>query len=112
MELSQPERRKIIRVQVPRECELAVRMSMGAQVLGISRSGVTLASRTALEVGDRAELVVTLGNRSFALAIEIRHVATDLPSRGRLHHRAGAVFLGLNPEQRLVLDELLGAELT
>ena len=110
MEQSRSERRHVMRVMVSRECELTVNASVAAQVLAISRGGVTLASRTALSVGDRADLMVTLGGRTFTLAIEVRRVTIDAVPRGNMHHRAGAAFLALSAEQRLVLDQVLGPE--
>ncbi len=110
MEQPRTERRQVVRMMASRECELTVKASVSAQVLAISRGGVTLASRTAMTVGDRATLTMTLGGWTLALAIEIRRVTTDAVPRGNMHHRAGAAFLALSAEQRLALDQLLGTE--
>jgi hypothetical protein len=106
------ERRRAIRVQPADERRLALNVSLPVKVLDVSRSGVLLGSKTELTIGDRAELRASVGPRSLTVTIEIRHLSTDPKARGGLQFRAGAVFVMLTAEQRLLLEQLLGAEPT
>jgi PilZ domain len=109
---ARPERRRAKRVQPATECRLALSVSLPVKVLDASRSGVLLGSKTELAIGERAELRASVGPRSLTVTIEIRHLSTDLKARGGLQYRAGAVFVMLTAEQRLLLEQLLGAEPT
>lgn len=62
-------------------------------------------------VGDQAQLRATIGSRMVSVGIEIRRVTLD-PNAGRsgLRYRAGAVFSPMSAEQRVDLEQLLGAE--
>jgi hypothetical protein len=111
MKANGAERRRAPRVQAPREHRLSLDMSVPVQVVDISRSGVLLASKAELTVGDRAQLSATIGQSAVRVAIEIRHVSVDTSARGgRIRYRAGAVFAPMSAEQRVILDQLLGAE--
>jgi hypothetical protein len=45
------------------------------------------------------------------MTIEIRRISPDAkPTRSGSQHRAGAVFAPVSPEQRLMLEQLLGTE--
>jgi hypothetical protein len=106
------ERRRAARVEPASEHRLSLTVSLPVKVLDVSRSGVLLGSKTALVLGERAQLQVSVGPRSLTVTIEIRHLSTDPKARGRLQHRAGAVFVMLTAEQSLLLEQLLGAEPT
>jgi hypothetical protein len=107
-----PERRRTARVVPARERRLSLTVSLPVKILDVSRSGVLLGSRSELVIGDRAELRVAAGSRGLTVTIEVRHLSTDPKARGGLHYRAGAVFVSLTPEQRLLLEQMLGAEPT
>jgi hypothetical protein len=104
------ERRRGPRIELEAPQELSLEVSIAVQVLDISLSGVLLSSKTEVAVGDRAELKATLGERSVKLAIEIRRVIMETPTRSGHRYRAGAVFAQMSAEQRLVLEQLLGTE--
>jgi len=106
------ERRRATRVEPADKRRLALSVSLPIKVLDVSRSGVLLGSKTELAIGDRAELRASVGPRSLTVTIEIRHLSTDPKARGGLQYRAGAVFVMLTAEQRLLLEQLLGAEPT
>ena len=84
-------------------------MSIPAQVVEISLSGVLLVSKRAMSVGERGTLRATFGSRALDVAIQIRSVAREQPPHGDAHYRIGAVF-DMSPEQRVVLADLLGVE--
>ena len=109
---ARPERRRANRIEPAGEHRLSLSVSLPVKVIDVSRSGVLLASKTELAIGERAELRASLGLRSLTVAIEIRHLSTDPKARGGLQYRAGAVFVMLTAEQRLLLEQLLGAEPT
>jgi hypothetical protein len=109
---TKPERRRATRVEPTDKRRLALSVSLPIKVLDVSRSGVLLGSKTELAIGDRAELRASVGSRSLTVTIEIRHLSTDPKARGGLQYRAGAVFVMLTAEQRLLLEQLLGAEPT
>jgi hypothetical protein len=105
------ERRRTPRVEPTSEHTLSLGVSIAAEVVDISLTGVQLASKAALTVGDRAELRATIGPRTVSVTIEIRRVSLDgKPTRGGGRYRAGAVFAPVTAEQRLMLEQLLGTE--
>ena len=105
------ERRRTPRVEPNGEHTLSLGVSLTAEVVDISLTGVQLASKAILAVGDRAELRTTIGARTVSVAIEIRRVAVGgKPTRGGAQHRAGAIFAPINAEQRIMLEQLLGTE--
>jgi hypothetical protein len=106
------ERRRAPRIEPASEHRLSLTVSLPVKVLDVSRSGVLLGSKTELSIGERAELRASVGPRSLTVIIEIRHLSTDPKARGGLQYRAGAVFVMLTAEQRLLLEQLLGAEPT
>ena len=69
------ERRRTPRVEPSGERTLSLGVSLSAEVVDISLTGVQLASKAILAVGDRAELRTTIGARTVSVAIEIRRVA-------------------------------------
>ena len=89
---------------------MAVDVSLPVRVLDMSSSGVLLESRAELAVGDRAELNVTLADRSILVVIEVRHVSMDSNPRRGMRYKVGAVFVSASAEQRMVIEQLLGAE--
>lgn len=104
------ERRRAPRIQPTPESQLSLSVSLPVRVLDIGRSGVLLGSKTELSVGERAQLRATVGSRSLSVVIEIRHVSIDDKARNGLRFRAGAVFVMLRAEERLMLEQMLGAE--
>jgi hypothetical protein len=104
------ERRRVSRAQPIHDPCVAVDVSLPVRVLDISRSGVLLESKAELLVGDRAELIVTIADRSFPLVVEVRHVSVDSNPRRGMRYKAGAVFVSASAEQRSVIEQLLGAE--
>jgi hypothetical protein len=105
------ERRRTPRIEPNGEHTLSLGVSVPAEVVDISLTGVQLASKTALAVGDRAELRATVGARTVSVTIEIRRVAVGAkPTRGGSQNRAGAVFAPVTAEQRIMLEQLLGTE--
>jgi hypothetical protein len=105
------ERRRMPRVAVEAGPELSLDAAIPVQVIDISVSGVLLASKAELSIGDRAEFHASVGSRSLRLVIEIRRVSVDNnPVRGGMRYRAGAVFAPMSAEQRLTLEQLLGGE--
>jgi hypothetical protein len=106
------ERRRSMRVEPASEQPLSLTVSLPVKVLDVSRSGVLLGSKTELAIGERARLRVSVGTRSLTVIIEVRHLSIDSRARGGLQYRAGAVFVTLTAEQRLLLEQLLGAEPT
>jgi hypothetical protein len=110
MKAQRTERRRAARVNLSPEYRLPLAVSFPAQVLEINLSGVLLGSKTELAIGERGELRATVGNRSLDVAIEIRSVSQEMPSRAGLRYRIGAGFVAMTVEQRVVLLELLGAE--
>ena len=105
------ERRRTPRVEPATGCDLALDVSIPVQVLDISLSGVLLGSKTELAVGEQAELRAAIGARSVNVHVIIRRVSVDMnPPRGGVRYKAGAVFAPMSAEQRVVLEELLGAE--
>ena len=110
--MAQPttERRLATRIEPPESRRLSLNVSLSVQVFDISRSGVSLGSKAELRIGDRAQLRVTVASRSVSVTIEVRHVSVGAQSGRGIRYRAGAVFVGLSPEQRLLLDQLLAGE--
>jgi hypothetical protein len=104
------ERRRAPRVQPMPDSRLSISVPLPVRVLDISRSGVLLGSTTELAVGEQAELRATVGSHLLSVVIEVRHVSTDAKARNGLRFRAGAVFVMLRAEERLLLEQMLGAE--
>jgi hypothetical protein len=105
------ERRRSVRAQPVEEHELRVGVSLSVKVLDISLSGVSLASKSELAVGERADLHVAAGPRSVNLPIQVQRVSIDPNApRGRVRYCIGAIFAPMTAEQRVTLEQLLGAE--
>jgi hypothetical protein len=103
------ERRRAARVTLAPECRVPLGVPCSAQVLDLSPSGALLASKTELTVGDRGEILATVGDRALRLAIEIRSVSLETRARGGPRYRMGSVFVDVTIEQRVLLSQLLGA---
>jgi hypothetical protein len=103
------ERRREVRVSLTPECRIPLGVPCSAQVLELSSSGALLASKTQLAVGDRGELLATIGDRTLRVAIEIRTVSLETRARGGSRYRMGSVFVDVTIEQRVLLSRLLGA---
>ena len=104
------ERRRTVRVGPAPDHRLQVNASLPVQLLEINLSGVLLASKTELAVGDRGALRIELGSRSLDVTIEIRAVSPETRAGGKPHYQMGAAFIGTTAEQRMLLGELLGLE--
>jgi hypothetical protein len=105
------ERRRTLRAAPPDGRELTLDISLPVEMLDISLSGVQLASRAPLKVGERAELRASIGSRAISLMIEVRRVApAQQPSRGGARYRVGATFDPMSVEQRLALEQVVGME--
>ena len=103
------ERRRETRVSLAPECRIPLGVPSSAQVMELSSSGALLASKTELAVGDRGELIATVGHRTLRIAIEIRTVSLETRARGGTRYRVGAMFVDVTIEQRVLLSQLLGA---
>jgi hypothetical protein len=104
------ERRRAQRVVPAPDSRLSINVPLPVRVLDISRAGVLLGSNIELAIGDHAELRATVGSQSLSAVVEIRHVSTDAMARNGFRFRAGAVFVMLGAEERLMLEQMLGAE--
>ena len=104
------ERRRTPRVQLLDGHTLSLNASVAVRVLDISRSGVSIGSKTELAVGDRAELRAAVGTESLSVVIEVKHVSIDTTVRCGIPYRAGATFVSRSVEQQLLLERVLGAE--
>jgi len=106
------ERRRTPRVESMPDESLSLDVSLPVEILDISIAGVQLASNTELKLGARGTLRASVGARSVSVDLEVRRVAVDTrPARGAgVRYRIGAVFSGMTPEQRVVLEQLLGTE--
>lgn len=76
------------------------------ELLDVSTLGVLFAAPTALEVGDRGELRVRLGDRSFIGQIEVRR--SDARRSLNATYRMGAAFVSLDESNRLHLEDFIG----
>jgi hypothetical protein len=104
------ERRRTPRVQLIDGHRLSLNASIPVRVLDISRSGVSIGSKTELSVGDRGALRATVGAESLSVVIEVKHVSIDTKGRGGIRYRAGATFVSRSAEQQLLLEQVLGEE--
>ena len=95
---------------------LALEMEAGAaavpvQIIDISLAGVQFVSKTEMVVGERAELKATFGSRTVNVPVEIRRVSPQANAvRGGMRYWAGAVFGPMSAEQKVLMEQLLGAE--
>jgi hypothetical protein len=105
------QRRRAPRVRPRDESQVVFQVSMSAQVLDISPSGVLLASKSEPGVGDHAELRLTIGARPVSVPIEIRRVSLETnPMKGGARYLAAAIFLPMDAEQGMFLEQLLSME--
>ena len=111
MSQTQVERRRTPRFTMPRELNVALGVAVPVQIVDISVAGVQFVSKTEMVVGERAELKATFGARTVHLPVEIRRVAAQAsPVRGGMRYWAGAVFGPMSAEQKVQMEQLLGAE--
>jgi hypothetical protein len=103
--MTHPERRRSPRIATTGEHPIVVDLANTVRLIDVSVTGVLLASKTELVVGDRRELRFSIGARTVNVPIEIRHTAMD----GVRGYLAGAVILPTTLEQRGQLEELFGA---
>jgi hypothetical protein len=102
------ERRRSVRHNVSPPVAMALAVSFPAQVVEISVSGVILGSKCEPAVGERGAFRATFGGQSLDVAIEIRGVSQENPSRGGPPYRIGGAFVEMTAEQHALLLELLG----
>jgi hypothetical protein len=76
------------------------------ELLDISTAGVLFASPVGVEIGERGELRVRLGERSFAAQIEVRRSDERKASQGA--YRLGASFVSLDESSRVHLEDFIG----
>lgn len=100
------ERRRTIRVSPPKSPEIRWPAWSTVQLVDISTDGVLLNSPVPLAAGERAQLRMRLGDRSFSGDIEIRREHTRMPKQSG--YPLGAVFTAVDEASRLTLDEFLG----
>jgi c-di-GMP-binding flagellar brake protein YcgR len=105
-----PERRRFARVEVPLAPALRLGVSFSAQVLEISLSGVLLASKSELSIGERGSLHAKVRDRLLDVAIAVRDVSEETRMRHGARYRIGAAFVDMTAEQRVLLEEMLGVE--
>jgi hypothetical protein len=100
------DRRRTVRVAPPSPAEIQWPTWSTIELIDISTTGVLFSSPVALAPGDRGQLRLRLGERSFNAELEIR--------RGHLHpstrtgYRVGATFTVLDEGSRFTLDDFLG----
>jgi len=76
------------------------------ELVDISTIGVLFVSPSALEVGERGELRVRLGERSFAAQVEVRR--SDTRKGTSTSNRYGAAFVTLDESSRMNLEDFIG----
>jgi hypothetical protein len=75
-------------------------------LVDISTSGVLFTSPVALAVGERGQIRMRLGDRTFSADVEIRRGQTQGAKHGG--YRIGAVFSVLDEASRFALEDFLG----
>jgi hypothetical protein len=100
------ERRAAVRFIAGTDAELGQPNWSTVELIDISTTGVLFSSPTALDVGERGELRVRLGEGSFAAQIEMRR--SDLRKTPHTSYRVGAAFVSLDEGSRLHLEDFIG----
>jgi hypothetical protein len=92
--------------RIPGDGELGQPDWSTVELIDLSTSGVLFACSAAVDVGDKGELRVRLGERSFAAQVEIRRSDSRRTSHGA--YRFGAAFVSLDEASRLHLEDFIG----
>ena len=101
-----PERRASVRLTPGNDVEIGQPTWSTVELLDISTAGVLFSSPVAVEIGERGELRVRLGERSFAAQIEVRRSDERKAAQGA--YRLGASFVSLDENSRLHLEDFIG----
>jgi len=101
-----PERRASVRLAAGSEAEISQPTWATVELIDISTTGVLFASPVAVEIGEKGELRVRLGERSFAAQIEVRR--GDSRNASHAPYRLGAAFVSLDEGNRLHLEDFIG----
>jgi hypothetical protein len=104
------ERRRTIRVTPTKSPEIRWPAFSTVQLVDISTDGVLFNSPVPLTAGEKAQLRMRLGDRSFSGEIEIRREHTK--SAKQSGYPFAAVFTSVGEASRLTLDEFLGDQRT
>jgi hypothetical protein len=100
------ERRRAPRLAATRDAQMSRPAWTTVEILDISTSGVLFEAPQSLEVGERGQLRMRLGDRSFAAEIEVRREEPHpAPSGG---YRVGAAFTALDDGNRATLEGFIG----
>ena len=98
------ERRRSPRHSVE-HAELAVLpYSITVQVLDISVGGVLLHSSRPVATGERGNLRLNVGGQPFSASIEVQRVSAGSPVGGSAGYSIGAMFVGISPEHRQIIE--------
>lgn len=100
------DRRAGVRVVPGPDVEIGQAHWSTVDVIDISTTGVLLASQQPLGVGEKGELRVRLGDRSFAAQLEVRR--TDARRTPGMNHGIGARFVSLDESNRAHLEDFIG----
>lgn len=100
------ERRRAPRVAPLHRREIRWPSWSTVELIDISTSGVFLTSPVALEAGERAQLRLRLGERSFNAEVEVRRGHAQ--GARRTGFPLGAVFTYVDDASRFTLDDFLG----
>jgi hypothetical protein len=100
------ERRRSVRVIPGSAAEIGRPVWSTVELLDISESGVLLVSAVPMQLGEKGQLRVRLGQRSFAAQIEARRSDSRPTAQGQ--YKVGAVFAALDEASRFTLSEFLG----
>lgn len=100
------ERRASARQNAGADAEIGQANWATVELIDISTIGVLFASPTAVPVGEKGELRVRLGERSFTAAIEVKRSDPPVPSHSE--YRLGAAFVSLDEGNSVHLDDFIG----
>jgi len=101
-----PERRADVRLIAGGDAEIGQPNWATVELIDISTTGVLVASTVQVETGERGELRVRLGERSFAAQIEVKR--SDSPKAPHALYRLGAAFVSLDEGSRVHLEDFIG----
>ena len=100
------DRRATVRLTPGADAEISQPNWSAVELIDISTIGVLFASPTPLDVGEKGELRVRLGDGSFAAQIEVRR--SDARKTPHTSYRLGAAFVSLDEGSRLHLEDFIG----
>ena len=101
-----PERRASVRVAAGDEAEIGQPNWSTVELIDISTTGVLFGCPVAVDIGEKGQLRVRLGERSFAAQIEVRRADSRKAAHGA--YRLGAAFVSLDEGSRLHLEDFIG----